>query len=632
VVAAGLVDERPGRERQLIRFIAFGIAALLAIGGLTARMVYLQLVSGQTYQQLATSNSTFQQAIPSTRGLIYDRNGLLLVANLPSYTVEIRPSDLPFSQRATVVAQLASLLKMDPADINAAIDGNPGSTFDLVRIAQAVPVATANLIAEEHLDLPGVEVSVDALRHYTNGPLMSEVLGYTGAIDAATLKQLTPLGYQPDDLIGLAGVEEQYETQLRGTYGTETIQRDATGRQIQVLSTDRQPVAGDSLTLTIDTKMQQQAQTAVAWAMKAAKLKSAVFIAMNPQTGEILAMVSTPTYNDNDFAQGITNAQFQALLKNPDKPLLNHAISLQFPEGSTYKLVTGSGALADKKLTPTTLVQTHPYIQIGADRFWDWNKMGFGPLNILGGFADSSDTFFYQVAEMLGIQRLAYWAHQFGFGAPTKIDLPGEVAGIVPDDQWKQATFGQAILPGELVQAGIGQGFDTSTPLQLLNAYAALANGGTLYQPQVVREITGPDGNIVRPFTPIVLHKIALPASVLTTMRVAARQVVTSQHTYNLVNEPFVVAGKTGTAEFGVRDAKGLLPYHNWFVAFVPLHGDVSKPDSQLAVVGFNEDANTVGNSATEMIKYFLQIHFGTKHDLRLFNLMQIGNFYRGGN
>ncbi len=632
MVAAGLVDERPGRERQLIRFIAFGIAALLAIGGLTARMVYLQLVSGQTYQQLATSNSTFQQAIPSTRGLIYDRNGLLLVANLPSYTVEIRPSDLPFSQRATVVAQLASLLKMDPADINAAIDGNPGSTFDLVRIAQAVPVATANLIAEEHLDLPGVEVSVDALRHYTNGPLMSEVLGYTGAIDAATLKQLTPLGYQPDDLIGLAGVEEQYETQLRGTYGTETIQRDATGRQIQVLSTDRQPVAGDSLTLTIDTKMQQQAQTAVAWAMKAAKLKSAVLIAMNPQTGEILAMVSTPTYNDNDFAQGITNAQFQALLKNPDKPLLNHAISLQFPEGSTYKLVTGSGALTDKKLTPTTLIQTHPYIQIGADRFWDWNKMGFGPLNILGGFADSSDTFFYQVAEMLGIQRLAYWAHQFGFGAPTKIDLPGEVAGIVPDDQWKQATFGQAILPGELVQAGIGQGFDTSTPLQLLNAYAALANGGTLYQPQVVREITGPDGNIVRPFTPIVLHKIAVPASVLTTMRVAARQVVTSQHTYNLVNEPFVVAGKTGTAEFGVRDAKGLLPYHNWFVAFVPLHGDVSKPDSQLAVVGFNEDANTVGNSATEMIKYFLQIHFGIKHDLRLFNLMQIGNFYRGGN
>ncbi len=631
MVAPGIVDERPGRERQLVRFIVFGIAVIVAIGGLTARMVFLQLVSGRTYQQLATINSTVQQGIPSTRGLIYDRNGLLLVANLPSYAVKIRPSDLPFSQRATVVAQLASLLKMDPADINSAIDGNPGSNFDLVRIAQGVPVATANLIAEAHLDLPGVEVSVDALRHYTLGPLLSQVLGYTGAIDADTLKQQKSMGYLPDDLIGRAGVEQQYERQLRGTYGMETIQRDATGRQIQVLSTDSQPQAGDSLTLTIDTKMQEQAQTAVNWAMKAAGLKSAVLIAMNPQTGEILSMVSTPTYDDNQFAQGISNAQFAALLNNPDKPLLNHATSLQFPEGSTYKLVTGAGALADGKLTPTTLVQTKPYIQIGADKFWDWNKRGFGNINVVTGFAHSSDTFFYQVAAMLGIQRLAYWGRQFGFGAPTGIDLPGEVPGIVPDQKWKQDTFGQAILPGETVQAGIGQGFDTGTPLQLLNAYAALANGGTLYQPQVVRDITGPDGSIVRPFAPIVLHKIAAKASVFVTMRQAARRVVTIFHTYNLVSEPFVVAGKTGTAEFGLRDAKGRLPYHNWFVCFIPLHGDVTKPDSQLAVVGFNENANTVGNSATEMVKYFLQLHFRARHDLRKFDLMQKGNFY-GGN
>jgi penicillin-binding protein 2 len=631
VVAPGIADERPGRERQLVRFLAFGIAALVAISGLTARMVYLQLVNNQTYQSLAVSNSTLQQAIPSTRGLIYDRNGLVLVANLPSYAVKIRPSDLPFSQRATVVAQLASLLKMDPADINASIDGNPGSNFDPVRIAQGVPVATANLIAEEHLSLPGVEVSVDALRHYTMGALMGEVLGYTGAIDAATLKQLKSSGYQPDDLIGRAGVEQEYETQLRGTYGLETIQRDATGRQVQVLSTDSQPVAGDSLTLTIDTKMQQQAQTAVNWAMRASKLKSAVLIAMNPQTGEILAMISTPSYDDNQFAQGISNAQFQALLKNPDKPLLNHAVSLQFPEGSTYKLVTGAGALADKKLSPTSLVQTHPYIQIGADKFWDWNHAGFGAINVVTGFAHSSDTFFYQVEQMLGVNRLAYWARQFGFGAPTGIDLPGEVPGIVPDDKWKQDVFGQAMLPGEAVQAGIGQGFDTSTPLQLLNAYAALANGGTLYQPQVVREISGPDGSIVRPFVPIVLHKVAAPASVFTTMRLAARRVVTIGHTWNLRDEPFVVAGKTGTAEFGIKDAQGRLPYHNWFVCFVPLHGDVSRPNSQLAIVGFNENANTVGNSATEMVKYFLQLHFRTRHDLRMFNLMKIGDFY-GGN
>jgi len=631
VVAPGIVDERPERERQLVRFLAFGIIALVAICGLTARMVYLQLVNAQTYQQAAVSNSTVQQEIPSTRGLIYDRNGVPLVENLPSYTVEVRPSDLPFNQRPVIVAQLASLLKMDPADINAAIDGNPGSTFDLVRIASGVPVATANLIAEEHLELPGVQVAVDAQRFYPEGPLLSQVLGYTGPIDAATLKQLRSIGYLPDDLIGRAGVEEQYETQLRGTYGLETIQRDATGRQIQVLSTDSQPVAGDSLTLTIDTKMQKQAQIAVEWAMRASHLKSATLIVENPQTGEILAMVSEPTYDDNQFAQGISTAEYQSLLNNPNKPLINHAIGMEYPEGSTYKLVTGTGALADGKLTPTTKVMTHAFIQIGKDRFWDWNKRGFGALNVLGGFADSSDTFFYQVAEMLGIDRLAYWAHQYGFGAPTGIDLPGEVSGIVPTEQWKQATFGQAILPGELVQAGIGQGFDTSTPLQILNAYSALANGGTLYQPQVVRQITGPDGSIVRPFKPIVLRKMPVSASIFRTMRIAARQVVTSRHTYNLTDEPFVIAGKTGTAEFGVRDAHGRLPYHNWFVGFLPLHGNVALPDSQLAVVGFNEDANTVGNSATEMVKYFLQMHLGTKHDLRRFDLMRIGNFY-GGN
>jgi penicillin-binding protein 2 len=189
------------------------------------------------------------------------------------------------------------------------------------------------------------------------------------------------------------------------------------------------------------------------------RLKRGVMIVMNPQTGEILAMVSR-----RDLRQQVcrrnSRKDFQAL-RNPEKPLLNHAINEQFPPGSTYKLVTGLGVLADKKLGPTELVQTHPYIQIGPDRFWDWNHSGFGRLDIRSGFAHSSDTFFYQMAQRLGIERLAYWARQLGFGAKSGIDLPGEVPGIVPTNQWKQDTFGQAIFPGEVLQAGIGQG---STP------------------------------------------------------------------------------------------------------------------------------------------------------------------------
>ena len=632
VTAAGsLVDERPARERQLIRFVVFGLVVLIGVSGLTARLVYLQFVRGQVYQARAEQNRTVSQSIPSTRGLIYDRNGRLLVSNDPSYAIKIRPSDLPFSRRDEVVTRLSSMLGIDAADINVTIDSNPGSRFDLVRIAQGVPVATANIIDEEHLLLPGVEVSVESRRHYTDGPLMSQIVGYTSAIDADTLKALKDQGYQPDDLIGQAGVESKYEPYLRGTYGQETVERDATGRKLQVLSTDSAAQPGDSLVLTIDTKQQQLAEKAVTWAMRRAGLKRGVMIVMNPQTGEILALVSLPTYDNNKFANGISRKDFASLLKNPDKPLLDHAINEQYPPGSTYKLVAALGVLSDGKLGPTELVQTKAFIQIGPDRFWDWNHAGFGRLDMRSGFAHSSDTFFYQMAQRLGIGRLAYWAHQLGFGAKTGIDLPGEVPGIVPDEQWKQDLFGQAIFPGEVLQAGIGQGYDTATPLQVLNAYAALANGGKLLQPQVVREIVDADGTVVRPFAPTLIRKLKVSSENLRLMRLAARQVVTSRHTYNLADVPVVIAGKTGTAEFGVKDSRGRLPFHNWFVAFVPKHGDVAKPDSELAVIGFAYDSNTVGNVATEMVKYYLQLHFNVRHDYRRFDLLRKGNFY-GGN
>ena len=287
-----------------------------------------------------------------------------------------------------------------------------------------------------------------------------------------------------------------------------------------------EPRPGDSLTLTIDTKEQQDAQKALKWAMKTVGIKRGVVIAMNPQTGEILALVSLPTYDNNVFARGISNDAFTKLLNNPDKPLMNHAIQAHYPPGSTYKLVAGTGALADRKITAKTKVQTRGYLTLGSTRFYDWNHSGFGACNIYCGFGHSSDTFFFQMAGKLGIDRLAYWAKQYGFGQPTGIDLPGEVSGIVPSNQWKQDALGAKIFPGETYQAGIGQGYDVVTPIQLINAYAALANGGTLYQPQLVRDIVGPDGTVVRPFKPEVIRKMKVSPTVLRTMRNAARNTV----------------------------------------------------------------------------------------------------------
>lgn len=625
--------ERPESDRSIARFIAFGLAVVVGIGILTARLSYLQLAQGNQNAAAADRNRTVLQAIPSARGVIYDRAGRPLVTNVPSFTVKLRPADLPESERETVVTRLGGLLGMDPADINAAIDANPGSRFDLVRIAQEVPEATARLIAESHLELPGVEVVVEARREYVQGPLFSQIIGYTGPITAEQLARLKDQGYLPDDMIGRTGVESTYESQLRGTYGAETVERDASGRRIQVLQTVRPAQAGDSLRLTIDTKEQILAQRALEWGVSVAGLKRGVIIVMNPQTGEVLAMVSLPTYDNNLFARGISKADFKRLLSDPNQPLLNHAIAEQYPPGSTYKLVTGTGALADGKITPTTKIETKGYLTIGTYRYYDWNRRGFGPLDIKLGFGESSDTFFYQLAGMLGIDRLGWWARQFGFGAPTGIDLPGEAAGIVPTNQWKQDTFGQPIFPGEVYQAGIGQGYDVVTPIQLLNAYNALANGGRLYQPQVVREVIGPDGTVVRPFEPKLIRKLPASSSVLRTMREAARTVVEIRHTYNLVDLPIKVAGKTGTAEFGVRDAQGRLPFHHWFVGFVPgdpYKGDFSKGDSQLAVLAFAYDSNTLGNVATEVVKYYLQLHFGIKEDYRKPALLQRANFYQG--
>lgn len=623
---------RPERDRRPIRFLTFGIVTVLVFGLLASRLAYLQISSGRVYAaQAATSIQSVEEPIPAPRGLIYDRKGRPLVVNVASYTVKITPSNLPFDQRGPVADRLGTLLHLDPSNILATIDTAPGSRFDPVRIAQDVPEDVARLVSESTAQLPGVSVVVETRRSYPAGPLMAQIVGYTGPIDAATLSTLQGQGYQPDDFIGKAGVEATFESVLRGTYGTELVQRDATGRDVQVLKTTQQAVPGASLTLTIDETMQRQAQAALKWGLRVAHLKRGVFIVMNPQTGEVLAMVSLPSYDDNLFAGGISVKDFQKLANDKNEPLTNQAVQLQFPPGSTYKLVTGAGALQDKKITPQTRIQTVPYLTAGGARFYDWNHAGFGLCNIYCGFGHSSDTFFYQVAGMLGADRLAYWARKFGFGAPTGIDLPGEASGIVPSNAWKMSTLGQPMFQGETYQAGIGQGYDVVTPIQLINAYAALANGGKLYRPQIVRQITGPDGNVIQSFKPDLIRKLPISQATLRTMRLAARNVVLLRHTYNLVDMPIKVAGKSGTAEFGLRDSKGRLPYHSWFVGFVPkdpYHGSFAKPDSQLVFLAFAYDSRTIGNAATEIAKGFLQLHFHIKKDYRLPVLLQRGNHY----
>lgn len=626
------LDDRPRPIRRLSRFIAFAVVVVLAITGLAARLFYLQIADGGRFATQPTPIRTVLEAVAAPRGLIYDRLGRVLVTNVPTFAVKVSPADLPVPKRQEVVERLAALLDVNAGSINEIIDSSTGSTFDPVRIASDVDEQTALLISEAAFELPGVEIAVEARRQYAYGALLSQILGYTGPVSAEAFPDLAKLGYLPADLLGKSGVEAQYESELRGTYGSQSVERDATGRKIRVLETVQEVSSGASLTLTIDTKEQKYAEKALKWAISEVGLQRGVVIVLNPQTGEVLAMVSLPTYDNNQFARGIGHAEFAQLVEDPNLPLTNHATQEHFPPGSTYKLVTGTGGLADGKISADTELATESFLTIGDTRYFDWNRRGFGACDIYCGFGHSSDTYFFQVGAMLGIDRLGHWAAEFGFGAPTGIDLPGEVAGIVPTTKWKQEAIGEPVYPGELYQAAIGQGYDVVTPIQLINAYAALANGGTLYQPQVVREIIGPDGRIIRAFEPRILHELDVPASVLATMRNAARAVVELRHTYNLVELPIRVAGKSGTAEFGTRDSQGRLPFHSWFVGFVPKDaeaGSFDDTDSELVVLAFAYDSRTKGNVATEIVKYYLQQHYGIEQDYRLPGLLERGNFYQ---
>ncbi|MEP6680663.1 MAG: penicillin-binding protein 2 [Chloroflexota bacterium] len=625
---ADLNEGRQDLPRSRSRFIAFGIAAAVLLTTLGGRLFQVQILNGSFYAERAAAARTVQVPIPASRGLVFDRAGRALVVNTPSWAIKVRPADLPATKRSAVLGRVAELIGDSAAELAARLGAFRGSPFDLVPIAHGVSRAAALLISEEHERLPGVVVEVEPIREYLNetgkvgGSLLAHVLGYTGPVSAAQLSELQPRGYLHDDVIGTDGIERAFETELRGTYGSELVERDASGRQLKVLETTTRPQAGKNLQLTIDADVQRMATDALTWGMKAAGVSQGVTIVMNPQTGEILAMVSLPTYDNNKFARGISTKDFAAYLKNPDKPLRNHAIADIYPPGSTYKLVTALSALEEGVTDSTRLWPTYGCYQIpdapAGDCLADWNKAGFGPVNLVQAFALSSDTFFYQMAIKVGIDPLAAWANRLGFGKPSGIRLPGEAAGTVASTRWAQAQGRTGVFTGEVAQAGIGQNVIAVTPLQLLNAYAALANGGTLMRPMIVRGETDRAGRLTKPYAPEPLAKVAARPENLRTLRIAAREVITSGHAYNIseLKLPGTLAGKTGTAEFGQPKADGSLPFHSWFVAYLPSSPGAS--DAKLAVITFSYAALVPGNVSAEVVKYFLQKYFRLRQDLRL--------------
>jgi penicillin-binding protein 2 len=450
------------------------------------------------------------------------------------------------------------------------------------------------------------------------------VLGYVGRIPAENAEDYlrqTDEEYTLNDRVGLMGVEATFEKELRGKKGLKHVEVDAFEREVNVLAVDP-PQPGHNLVLTLDMDLQQAAENALREGMRRVNSTAGVVVAMNPQTGEILAMVSLPSYDNNLFARGISFKDYAELSNDPERPLMNHALSGQYPPGSTFKIIPAAAALEEKIIDQrTTLVckgqlllpnKYFPDDPTKAQVFKCWNQWGHGAENVVGALADSCDIYFYQVGggfenfNGLGMDKLGAYARAFGFGSPTGIALPGESTGLIPDDKWKRINYGEPWVTGDTYNATIGQGYVLVTPLQLLNAAAAIANGGTLYRPQVVYEVVDNAGHVVKGFSPEVIRQVPVSAQNLNLVREGMRAAVTrgTAHRANLAQ--VAVAGKTGTAEYpGPRDAEGNLPTHAWFIAFAPYE------DPQIALVVFVSGGHEGAKIAAPIAAKILRAYFG---------------------
>jgi len=525
---------------------------------------------------VARGNRIVEEIITPARGLVMDRSGRVLAKNIAVYAVQIRPGDLSLTIRAQVVKTLGEILNMDPVRIITLLDRSTGSLWEPIRIANNVNERAARLISEEAASLPGVETIIESRRVYPYGTLISHIVGYVGRIDSVEASTLAPAGYTVVDFIGRAGVEASYEEVLRGTPGIRQVEVDAKGRLVRILGVTKPPVNGASLTLTIDIEAQQRATTALEWGLKSAGTQEGVVASMNPQNGEIIAMASLPTYDNNDFSAGISNAKYQKYLTNKYSPLLNHG----------------------RTLTPSDA--------------YSW----------------SSNVVTFQLARLIKIDRLATCGRQWGFGAPSGIDLPSEISGLVPDQTWARSTINRGLYNAEVLQSAQGQGYDLVTPIQVLNSFSALANSGTLWRPHVVLHITHADGSIT-PITPVVNGEVGMKESTYREMRLAGRKMALNPGpSQGISRMPLFVSAKSGTAEYGVRDYLGRLPYHNWMGGFVAPTNDWSNDDSEFAYVVFMHGTNTAGNAAKEVTKYYLQLQFDLKRDYRTPALLARGNFF----
>lgn len=574
------------------------IISVLVIAVLIGRAAYLQIYQGEYYAGLADGNRI--RIVPSMapRGTFYDRNGELLVTNRPGFSVSLLPLTAPISD--DVIARLSDLLKVPTDEIKTKIAGHSG--FNPIRIKTDVTPDIVSIIEEQKSQYPGVVIEVTPIRDYILKQEGAHTFGYVSEINDTELEKMKDEGYKSGDIIGKFGIEKIYDKELRGENGGQQVEVDVSGKPVQILGR-KEPVPGDDLELTIDIKLQQAAEKAVDEQLTQIGAHAAAAVVMNPQTGEILAMVSRPAFDPNLFAHGISSKDWNQLNNNPYHPMDNKTITGEYPPGSTFKIVTGTAALTEGVVTPDEQIFDSGHHWIIPKGNADGEALGW--LNFHSALAHSDNVYFYEMGNRLGIDRLEKYARMFGLGAKTGIDLPYEASGLVANRRYKEKNFddGEWYL-SETFDAAIGQGFNLVTPLQAAMVMGEIAADGKRYKPHVVNRIIAPDGSVVKDFQPELLSQLDVPEEDIKLVQDGLHD-VTKYGTAASSFRGFTVdiAGKTGTAENSQgRD-------HGWFVAYGPF----DNPNVVVAVIV--ENGGYGSQSAVPIGRKILEAAFGLNQD-----------------
>lgn len=593
------------RKRLNLVFIWISIAFLI----LGARLFWLQVVNGEKYRKLSLNNRIRVKRVPPSRGLIYDRHNKLIVDNRPSFNIKVVPSDVKSID--DLVGKLRKVVDIEDKTVEKLKSAVIYTPFKSITLASDVDRRVVGIIESNQFFLQGAYISVEPKRQYLYPGIASHVVGYLGEADTDFLRKRGSIPLRVGDYVGKSGIEKQYEDYLRGQYGGAQVEVNARGKVMQVLN-KVDSVPGDNIVLTIDLELQS-------YAMELLKGEAGSIVAMDPKTGEVLCMASSPSYDENMFVTGMSEKEWKTLIKNPDRPLQNKAIQGKYPPGSVYKMIPAIAGLEESIISGEDKYFCSGRYYYGDRFFRCWNKYGHGNITIKEALVHSCDVYFYKLGNKLGIEKLAEYARKFGLGQKTGIEIENEEAGLVPDAKWKRKRFKRAWQGGETLSVVIGQGYNLVTPLQMAVMTCAIANGGYLVKPLLIKKITDSKGQEIQNVEKKVIKDLKFDKKNIKIVQDAMVEVVnTHRGTASRIKSAIVkIAGKTGTAQVvssekykknkkSKKARKRWMP-HAWFVAYA----DAASPEIAVAVlVEHGEHGSTI---AAPIAKKIIEKYYGNK-------------------